>query len=634
MLTLSEAKAHGEELLNRYSNLHKLQDKMDEMIFMEWKNKPENKNLKFTISPEPRNEFLGAMRLLTATDPIINVPSDKNDRASIEKADLIERLCNAVIYQSGRIMQKPVHYDLVSSLLRYGQFHLAIIDTDDLLNLAQKSNKNMSKAARKRYEHINKATPYLLEPLDPKCGSAEFDEYGLRAYYRQTSVTYAYLFGKFGRLPEWEQRAPTDTTTYHDYWDLDVHYAWVEGMDEPLIGGKHNMPCIPIVVQGGEGSRLNEEPEKQFQPFLYTIEKGELWDRHNLQLSALFTNLFAVASNATFIHKQAVPGETEMEVDWSVPGGILHLGPGEDFQPAEFNVFNKDTLYSMDLLNKMMEESSIYKQTLGGPTVANQAYSTVALLSQSGRLPLVATQHTGGWGIGTAFELMFQMIRDSGKKRTALSKEGKLEIDPIEIPENLIIDVSLDMSLPQDKLQQANTAAMMVDKSLASVSWIRENILNIGQSKDMDKQITEEMFERQMTQEYFTKAMETEIRKQIAAEMEAQAQQAQQAQQQQMAMMQQQAAQQAQAVQQQSMESQQMAAYVQELQRRLAEQQAGSAAPGSLERLAGMTAGAAAPNQQFNPAMGGLSQITTGAIPGLGEQPIPATGEAQEAQEG
>lgn len=60
-----------------------------------------------------------------------------------------------------------------------------------------------------------------------------------------------------------------------------------------------------------------------------------------------------------------------------------------------------------------------------------------------------------------------------------------------------------------------------------------------------------------MTQEYFTKAMETEIRKQIAAEMEAQAQQAQQAQQQQMLMMQQ-AAQQAQAVQQQSMESQQM----------------------------------------------------------------------------
>jgi len=114
----------------------------------------------------------------------------------------------------------------------------------------------------------------------------------------------------------------------------------------------------------------------------------------------------------------------------------------------------------------------------------------------------VATQRTGGWGIGTAFELMFQMIRDSGKKRTALSKEGKLEIDPIEIPENLIIDVSLDMSLPQDKLQQANTAAMMVDKSLASVSWIRENILNIGQSKDMDKQITQEMFERQMTQEY------------------------------------------------------------------------------------------------------------------------------------
>jgi len=132
------------------------------------------------------------MRLLTATDPIINVPSDKNDRASIEKADLIERPVQRRHLPKRQNHAKPVHYDLVSSLLRYGQFHLAIIDTDDLLNLAQKSNKYMSKAAKKRYEHINKATPYLLEPLDPKCGSAEFDEYGLRAYYRQTSVTYAY----------------------------------------------------------------------------------------------------------------------------------------------------------------------------------------------------------------------------------------------------------------------------------------------------------------------------------------------------------------------------------------------------------------------------------------------------------
>lgn len=88
---------------------------------------------------------------------------------------------------------------------------------------------------------------------------------------------------------------------------------------------------------------------------MYTIEKGELWDRHNLQLSALFTNLFAVASNATFIHKQAVPSETEMEVGLVCASGILHLAWARTSQPAEFNVFNKDTLYSMDLLGKMME---------------------------------------------------------------------------------------------------------------------------------------------------------------------------------------------------------------------------------------------------------------------------------------
>ncbi len=631
--TLQDAKAHGLELASEYTKLHDLQKKMDEMIFMDWKGKPNNPNLKFTVSPEPRNQFLGALRLLTATDPIINVPTDKNDRVATEKADEIEHLCNAILYQSGRIMQKPVHYDLVSSLLRYGQFHLAIIDTDDLLNIYKNRSKSVSKATRIRYEHISKATPYLFQPIDPKSASAEFDDFGLRAYYREVETTYAFLVGKFGTLPEWEHKKPTDVAIYHDYWNLDVHYAWVDDMSEPLIGydndGKHNMPCIPIVVQGGEGSKLNGNPEEEYQPFLYTVEKGELWDRHNLELSALFTNMFAVASNATFLHKRSTP-DTKIEIDWSVPGGVAHLEPGDDLVPAARDVFNKDMMYGLDVINNLMEQSTMYKQALGGPVAANQAYSTVALLSQSGRLPLVATQRTGGWGIGTALELMFTMIKDSGKKRTVLSKEGKLNIDPIEIPDSLIIDVSLDMTLPQDKLQQANTAAMMVDKGLASLSWIRENVLQIGQSKDMDNQIMQEQFERQMITEYFTKAMENEIRKQVMQEMQAQQQMAMAQQQQQMAMAQQQPQV---SPEQQAFEQQQMAAYAQELQQRLA-QQSQPAQPDMLEQLQALAGQGGMGNQQFNPAMGGLSQITAGAVPGTGEQPIPATGEAKPPQEG
>jgi hypothetical protein len=128
-------------------------------------------------------------------------------------------------------MQKPVHYDLVSSLLRYGQFHLAIIDTDDLLNLAQKSNKNMSKAARKRYEHINKATPYLPSQLDPKCGTAEFESTDC-GYSSQTSVTMP-ICRKIWQITEWEQRDPP-IHPLSRVKDLEVKYAWVEGMDDPL----------------------------------------------------------------------------------------------------------------------------------------------------------------------------------------------------------------------------------------------------------------------------------------------------------------------------------------------------------------------------------------------------------------
>jgi hypothetical protein len=125
MNLFSEAKQHGAELWIDNASLRTMQNAMDKMINMDWVDKPNDPTMKITISPEARNQYLGAMRLLTASEPIISVPHDKNDAVSIQSSESIEKMCKAVLYQSGRINQKPVHYDLVGSLLRYGQFHLA-----------------------------------------------------------------------------------------------------------------------------------------------------------------------------------------------------------------------------------------------------------------------------------------------------------------------------------------------------------------------------------------------------------------------------------------------------------------------------------------------------------------------------
>lgn len=583
------AKDHGDELYATHSSARAIHKKIDEMINMKWSGQPDVQNVKVTISPSVRNQFMGAVRILTSTDPQINVPHDKNSAQSIAMAENIEKICKAVWYHSGRLLQKPVHYDLTNALLRYGQFHLAVTDTTDLLEHYRNGMTN--KATLARYERIAKYTPFLFTPIDPKTGSAQFDAYGLTAYYRQTETTYGNIRSMFGDRESYATKKATEVVTYKEYWSLEHHFTWIDAEDIPFIGadnnGEHGLPIIPIVVQSAEGVAFEKDPELKSQSFLYGVQKSEMWERLNLINTLNFTNLFAYAMQPAFVHEK---GEQDSEIvpDFSVAGGVLHLNPGDKFGPMKREVINQDIMFSKQMLDQQIEESTMYKQALGGGDPNNAAFSSIALLSQSGRLPLIAPQRCGGAGIGQAFETMFALMKDNPTKRTYLSEHGLEQIKTAEIPDDLIIDVKLEADLPQDKLQMANVAAIMKQNSFVSDEWIRENILGIGQSDDMTKKIVEERFADMRIEEYFTGAMRQEIELQI---------------QQQMA---QQMAQQQQMMQQPPMPQ-------------------------------GMPPGGMPQDIQFDPAMGGMPPVVgKGAIPASrpNMKPTSANGEPQGIQEG
>ena len=581
------------------------------MVLMNWDNKPSDKDwLKFTTSPGSKEYFSGAVRLLTSTDPIITVPYDNNDKVAKAAADQIEKICKAVWYQSGRINQRPVHYDLINQLVRYDEYHLAITNTQDLLDSNPELEKS-SPAKRHRLEKIAEATPYLMQPLDAKSGYWEKDAFGLNAYYRKTAMTYGSMLNVFGEANLKKSNLAreynsTDILYYHDYWDLDIHYAWLTdsdlatgGNDYLIIGkkdgGKHNLPYIPIVVQVGEASQLEDDNKYKRQPLLYAIWQASLWDRMNLELTVLYTNLFAVASNPMYVHETQIDGSTLPPVDYSRPGGVIDLNPGDRLSLLQRDVFNKDMLQGLQIAKDTFAESTMYKQALGEPLSGQQSFSTVALLSQSGRLPLVAYQRNGGWGIGTAFEVMFDLMKDAKSKRTALYLDGRLDIDPRELPEDLVIDVRLDAALPQDKLQQMNIAALGKQNGLVSTSWLRENILNIGQSADMTDELWVERFEELMMNEHFNKQMTNEIRQQVMQEM-----------------------------QQQQMQQQQQQAQAQAVQQRMS-----GASPNVEENLARQMQMRGAPQGEIeeNAALGGMPpNMRRGLIPlnRPNTQPVPA----------
>jgi hypothetical protein len=521
-ITIEQAKAHAHDLVQDYMAQKEMMEAVDKMYFMEWADKPKGKEIKFTTSPSARNALLGAIRLMTSTEPIFNVPYDKNKKEAKEPSEKIEKLCKTVWYHSGRFRGVPLEQPAIESLLRYGMMCLSIIDTKDLQEMFYKGG---SKAQKRQLERLVNSTPYLIEAWDPKGVYPEWGRFGLTSLYRTVEMTLAEVIDQFGEDPvekiiSLENHTLNERVTYADYWDLEKHIAWISAnisggesiiAGQPIVDTEHELPCIPIVVQTSEGSYIDAQRQYQAVPFLYTVLKGELWERQNLELSYLYTNLFHMAANPTYLYQTI--GEDELDVDYNIPGGVIKLKPGENFKMLEKDVINKDMMLGLTIADKLVEESTLYRQALGGmgELGANTAFSTVSLLNQVGRLPLVSPQKRGGWGISTAMELMFELLKDKDESRQAKTMEGFIEFDPAEIPEDLIIEAKLEVDLPQDQMNQANIAHLVTQAGLASRRWAREKILNIGQSDEMEKEIWDDQAAKQEYQRILMNFMREEM---------------------------------------------------------------------------------------------------------------------------
>jgi hypothetical protein len=217
-------------------------------------------------------------------------------------------------------------------------------------------------------------------------------------------------------------------------------------------------------------------------------------------LSSIFTMVYAMALNPLFIQKLSPSGQG-VEMSFETPGGLVTVPYGGDFTPMmSKGIIDPAVLQSLELVDRMMEESTIFSQTLGEPLGKNAAFSMVALLHQAGRLPLLAPQRKSGWGIGDALRIALLWQRHKAKDAKASYAGRKLEIDYQDIPEDLEIEAKLDVNLPQDNLQNAQIATSLAggESPLVSQEWVRENVLNIGQSSSEVKRIWSERAGRMM----------------------------------------------------------------------------------------------------------------------------------------
>lgn len=510
--TIEEIRSYAEEIIQGYAERDALYIEIEDAYLLNEVGMPDKDWVKVTMSPDARNKALGAVRLLTASDPKWTVPRDKNKDDLEEKiASNLEKAAAMMWNAAGRVGKTPIHYNAVLSGILYGQVDIAIISMNELI----KAESNPAK--KKRLQKVARKTPLMFEVISPKVCYPVYDAFGLAAHVVLRELKVVDVKNRIGTVAEEQLQGKknTDVVDFYEYWDETWHAIWLGGYDEPLLLSEHKLPSIPVASAIVEGGDLFDDDYK-WQPFLYTTIRSKLHARSSLMLTVQFSNVFATGANPVMVY-ETNNIDKPLRIDYDTPGGVIKIERGEGLSPLKRETIDNSIKEMYQISQQKTDESTMYSQTLGEPLGGNAPYSMVALLSQSGRLPLIPYQRMVSNVITDAMQLGIDILRSQGTRKFKVGNEQVgYDLDLSVIPEDIELVANLDIEMPQDEFQQARIAMEVVKSGLLSIERSRERYLNVGQSDQETKQIYKEKYVDFLANlEFQKKAQEAQMQQQM-----------------------------------------------------------------------------------------------------------------------
>ena len=452
---------------------------------------PDEKHIKKTLSPDGRNSLNGAVRLLSAADPHWAVPEDMNKLLD-DSSSTIEKLAGGIFGAASRAQGKPRHYDPILSGLLYGECIVVPTCTKDLVDSAPPQLK-------KRLEDIYASTPLLFDTISPSGAFPVYDNMGLSMFhsFREMKIRDIKQRWKDAERLLGDAAKDSDVKNVGEYWDYEKHYVWIEGVDEPLIDADNQWGFIPVAAGISEGSDLfSKSGQYTRQPFLYTLWRSEMWKRQNLSLTVMFSRIFAIGANPQNIYKRNDPDKVAPHVDYSNVDGTIVIDNDEDYGSGNKNVIDPSLMTGLEIAQQKGVESTIYRQTLGEPLGGTAPFSMFAMVSQSGRLPLIPYQRMISHVLGDAMAKGLRMLKIHGE--TISVREGNtkslVEVDASKLPDRIDIECTLDIKMPQDDQANAQTAVAVTsgDAPLMSLETAQKRYLNIEQPEEELQKVWQE----------------------------------------------------------------------------------------------------------------------------------------------
>lgn len=469
---IQKMKAHAGQVIQSYGKRdNQLYNRYREMFFMEDENRrPTNSNVDekdwaITVSPSSRNEVVGMVRLLDTSE--IHIIA-KSNGAEADHSDKIEKALKSILRVSGEYRRARIESDAALSAVLYGPVVLYSESVDDLLTVNSKD-----KYRARQLQQIQRRTPFLIRSINPEQSYPEWGEFGLISHTWKYTVKGSVLKERWGAL---NVKAENDYTVF-DIYDCENRLVYAEGVTDVLFSGPHGLATLPIISRYSGGSSLFHEPERQMGSFLYAKAKSRLDKRENALLTAIATaiNMRGLMGPLLSIDPENAP--EAIQIDYT--GGARFIKAKA--QQVDEKVIDPVVFQWRSLLKEIGGESTIQSQTLGQGN--NQGtFSGLAMLSSAGKLPLVDSQRAIEMSFRDVFLNILQRIKDEAIVNDL--------IQPQEIPDDIELEVSLEPNLPQDKLRNAQVAQSLGD--LVSDEWKHSNLLQVGDSAEMRKQITKE----------------------------------------------------------------------------------------------------------------------------------------------
>lgn len=555
---LSFYRGLASEMIQEDQERDKMHEAMEEMYHLEWDLPGAIKNLQWMrkfISTDPFDALRAMTRLLSTVTPKIKVQPLAPNVETKTTANTIERALTWHLSSAGRRGRAKVISDLALSAGRHDEICAQVVCLDVQASAAGMDPKRLRAARR--------FGPFAVLVRNPRHVHSRYSDWMLEAtLYRRVCKAQEVVDFWGDRAHELTEmiggNPQLQYATIYDMWDLDQHTVWCypsdvqATMDEGAAGGNpivlmapedHQLDFIPWVVRVG-GTNLDDKPEHQRYPLLYSVYRAGQWVSQNILDSLTFSEAIAHAASPRGVTYSADPNNPP-EVDYGDPTQNINLMYGaEEYKPIPTPEMDRGLLEIADRLAGAIQKSSIPAVLQTGDFPSGTAFATLNLATQSAVKAISPHKTLAENSIADICTQILQWVDYTGKPLIAYGvgaedQGAQYIVTPEDFDvDNLYIEVELTADVPTDRQGRINAAAIAVER----LGMSRERGLEEAGVQDPQAEMKQSMYEQVLQNELQIALQSAQARAQLQIQM--MSQQAMQMQQQQMQqqMMEQQAA--------------------------------------------------------------------------------------------